>query len=119
MYESNDQMVSHPSHYMSDSGLETIDVIEAFTKDLTGIEAYDTGNVIKYICRWKNKGGVQDLEKAMWYIQHLIDHEDSMIRFEELRNKLDDEFGGPIFEPGDYEVSYCDGNVSFRKKEEK
>ena len=91
MYESNDQMVSHPSHYMSDSGLETIDVIEAFTKDLDGIEAYDTGNVIKYICRWKNKGGVQDLEKAMWYIQHLIDHEDSVIRAEELRNKLDDD----------------------------
>ena len=109
-------MVSHPSHYMSDSGLETIDVIEAFTKDLDGIEAYDTGNVIKYICRWKNKGGVQDLEKAMWYIQHLIDHEDSVIRAEELRNKLDD---GPILAPGDYVVSYCDGNVSIAKKEEK
>lgn len=34
----------------------------------------DTGNVIRYICRWKEKNGIQDLEKAMWYIQHLIDH---------------------------------------------
>lgn len=116
MYESNDQMVSHPSHYMSDSGLETIDVIEAFTKDLTGIEAYDTGNVIKYICRWKNKGGVQDLEKAMWYIQHLIEHEDSMILVEEFRKKLHDEFE---FEPGDYEVSHSGGSITFKKKEEK
>ena len=51
MYESNDQMVSHPSHYQSESGLEVIDVIEAFTSDLKGIEATDTGNVLKYMCR--------------------------------------------------------------------
>lgn len=74
MYESNDKMVSHPSHYISETGLEVIDVIEAFTFDLKGIEATDTGNIIKYICRWKNKNGLQDLKKAMWYLQHLIDH---------------------------------------------
>ena len=74
MYESTDKMVSHPSHYQSKSGLEVIDVIAAFTEGLEGIEAVDTGNVIKYICRWKDKNGIQDLEKAMWYIQHLIDH---------------------------------------------
>lgn len=74
MYESTDTMVSHPSHYQSKTGIEVIDVIEAFTSDLKGIEAADTGNVIKYICRWRNKNGVQDLEKAMWYLQHLIDH---------------------------------------------
>lgn len=73
MYESNDKMVSHPSHYHSKSGLEVIDVIKAFTEDLKGIEAVDTANAIKYICRWKNKNGIQDLEKAIWYIQHLID----------------------------------------------
>lgn len=32
MYESNDKMVSHPKHYQSKSGLEVIDVIEAFTE---------------------------------------------------------------------------------------
>ena len=74
MYESQDKMVSHPNHYQSDNGLEVIDVIEAFTLGLYGIEAVDTANAIKYICRWKNKNGKQDLEKAMWYIQHLIDH---------------------------------------------
>ena len=74
MYECNDKMVSHPSHYMSETGLETIDVIEAFTFDLKGIEATDTGNVLKYMCRWKNKNGLQDLEKAKWYLEHLIDH---------------------------------------------
>ena len=74
MYESTDKMVSHPSHYQSKSGLEVINVISAFTEGLEGIEAVDTGNAIKYICRWKDKNGIQDLEKAMWYIQHLIDH---------------------------------------------
>ena len=74
MYESDDKMVSHPDHYKSDAGLEVIDVIEAFTSDLKGVQATDTGNVIKYICRWKKKNGLQDLKKAMWYLQHLIDH---------------------------------------------
>lgn len=74
MYESNDKMVSHPKHYQSKNGLEVIDVIEAFTEGLSGIEATDTANIIKYACRWKNKNGIQDLEKIMWYTQHLIDH---------------------------------------------
>lgn len=65
-------MVSHPPHYQSETGLETIDVIEAFTSDLRGIEATDTGNVLKYMCRWKHKNGLQDLKKAKWYLEHLI-----------------------------------------------
>lgn len=73
-----DKMVSHPSHYQSETGLEVIDVIEAFTFDLKGIEAVDTGNAIKYICRWKKKNGLQDLKKAMWYLQHLIDHVETL-----------------------------------------
>ena len=39
MYESKDRMVSHPDHYISETGMEVIDVIEAFTSDLKGIEA--------------------------------------------------------------------------------
>ena len=74
MYESEDKMVSHPDHYQSGKGLEVIDVIEAFTADLKGIEATDTGNVIKYILRWPHKNGLQDLEKAKWYLTHLIEH---------------------------------------------
>ena len=73
-YESADVMVSHPSHYQSEKGLEVIDVIEAFTSELKGIEATDTGNIIKYACRWMKKDGVQDLEKIIWYATHLINH---------------------------------------------
>lgn len=78
MYESKDKLVSHPDHYQSETGMEVIDVIEAFTFDLKGIEATDTGNIIKYICRWKKKNGLQDLKKAMWYLQHLIDHVENL-----------------------------------------
>ena len=69
--------VNHPDHYIS-NGMETIDVIEAFTSDLQGIEAFCTGNILKYICRWKSKNGIEDLEKAQWYIQKLIDKEKSV-----------------------------------------
>lgn len=65
-------MVNTPPHYISDSGIETIDVIKAFTKDLDPFEAYCTGNVIKYICRWKHKNGVEDLKKARWYIDRIL-----------------------------------------------
>ena len=66
--------VNHPDHYQSKTGMEVINVIEAFTDGLNGVEAFDTGNAIKYICRWKNKNGVEDLEKARWYIEHLINY---------------------------------------------
>ena len=85
MYESNDKMVSHPDHYQSEKGIELIDVIEAFTADLTGIEAIDTGHIIRYGCRWMNKNGIQDLEKLMWYCQHLIDH----LRKKEIKETLE------------------------------
>ena len=74
MLECEDKMVSHPDHYQSETGMEVIDVIEAFTFDLKGIEATDTGNVLKYMCRWKHKNGLQDLKKAQWYLTHLIEH---------------------------------------------
>ena len=71
-------MVNHPSHYISETGMEVIDVIEAFTFDLNGIEAVDTGNILKYVCRWKKKNGLQDLQKAKWYLEHLIAHVENL-----------------------------------------
>ena len=74
MYESTDKNVSHPSHYMSANGIECIDAIDAATEGLEGMEAVCTAQVLKYIWRWKKKNGVQDLEKAKWYLTYLIDH---------------------------------------------
>ena len=67
-------IVNHPDHYKTSSGLETIDVIEAFTEDLEGIEAVCVGNIIKYITRYKKKNGLIDCRKAQWYLNKLINH---------------------------------------------
>ena len=72
-------MINHPDHYQL-NGMETIDIIGAATSELSGIEAFDTGNALKYLCRWKNKNGIEDLKKAVWYIQHLIDFEQAEIK---------------------------------------
>lgn len=33
------------------------------------------GNVLKYVCRYKSKNGIQDLNKARHYLDILIEHE--------------------------------------------
>lgn len=90
-------MVNHPDHYQSETGMEVIDVIEAFTFDLKGIEATDTGNVLKYMCRWKNKNGLEDLKKAEWYLKHLINHVEKLEKENSEIIKPEYEFHNPIF----------------------
>lgn len=69
--------VEHPQHY-TNGKYECINVIEDVTKDLTGLEAVCTANVIKYMWRWKLKNGVEDLKKARWYLNKLIDNTEGM-----------------------------------------
>lgn len=64
-------VVNHPFHYTGGK-VECIDALESATTDLEGIEAVCTANAIKYLWRWKRKNGKQDLEKAQWYINRLI-----------------------------------------------
>ena len=73
-YNSNDKMVTHPSHYQGANGKEAWDFIEAFTADLTGIEAVDTANILKYACIWKKKTGLQDIEKIIQTATHLFNY---------------------------------------------
>ena len=62
--------VQHPSHY-TQGGIECIDAIRAsMTAD--GFCDYCKGNIIKYIWRWRDKGGVEDLRKASVYLNWLI-----------------------------------------------
>ena len=63
--------VNHPEHY-TQGGIECIDALKSATTGLQGIEAVCTANAIKYLWRWKNKNGVQDVEKAIWYCKRLI-----------------------------------------------
>lgn len=64
--------INRPSHYASGK-IECIEAIEVATEGLEGIEAVCTGNVLKYIWRWKRKNGVEDLKKAQWYLNKLIE----------------------------------------------
>ena len=63
-------MVDHPPHYNTAS-IETIDIIGSVTGD--GFEFYLQGNIMKYLCRYPYKNGVEDLEKARWYLNKLIE----------------------------------------------
>lgn len=65
------EAVNHPEHYAY-AGIECIDAIEAATSDKTGLEAVCVANVIKYTWRYTKKNGVNDLEKAKWYLEKLI-----------------------------------------------
>ena len=64
-------MVNHPSHY-NNGKIECIDALEAATEGLNGFEGFCTANAIKYLWRWKYKNGIEDLNKAIWYINKLI-----------------------------------------------
>lgn len=63
--------VEHPKHY-TQGKIECLDALEAATSGLVGIEAVCTANAIKYLWRWKWKGGREDLEKAKFYIDRLL-----------------------------------------------
>lgn len=67
----NHDPVNHSSHYTT-GRIECIDAIESATNGLTGGLAYCTGAAIKYLWRWSRKDGVQDLRKARWYVDRLI-----------------------------------------------
>ena len=67
--------VNHPDRY-NKGGIEVIDIIKAYTEDLNGKEAFNIGNAIKYICRYKDKNGIEDLEKAIFYINDTIEELD-------------------------------------------
>lgn len=58
--------VSHPAHYTS-GDVECIDGIRAALGD-EGFESYCAGNVIKYVWRYRHKGGLADVRKAIEYL---------------------------------------------------
>jgi len=63
--------VTNPDYYKN-SKIECIEAITEAVKELKGIDAFCTANVIKYLWRWNKKNGVEDLKKAKWYIERLI-----------------------------------------------
>lgn len=58
--------VNHPRHYNAHpSGVECIEITEHMN--------FNLGNAVKYIWRADNKNGIEDLEKAAWYVNREIE----------------------------------------------
>jgi hypothetical protein len=56
------EKVNHPKHYNNHpSGVEAIDVIQYMN--------FCLGNAFKYVYRYKDKNGIEDLKKAVWYLE--------------------------------------------------
>ena len=65
----NVDMVNNPPHY-NQAGIECLDAIRAATNE--GYEYYLQGNILKYLWRYRYKNGVEDLNKAKFYLERLI-----------------------------------------------
>jgi Protein of unknwon function (DUF3310) len=68
--EAKPEMVNHPDHYGGDTPYEVIKVLRVW---LTAeeFEGWLKGSIIKYFARYKKKGGLQDIDKAIWYSNYL------------------------------------------------
>ena len=65
-----EDMVNHPKHY-NKHGVECIDAIRAtLTED--EFRGYCKGNVLKYTWRERYKNGLEDLRKAQWYLERVV-----------------------------------------------
>lgn len=68
----------NPDHYKR-LPAEAIEIIEAsIDKDPSNQDAYLHGQVLKYVLRCWNKNGIEDLRKAKWYLDRLIDSFDEI-----------------------------------------
>lgn len=65
--------VNHPEHYTSGS-IECLDAIKAALGE--NYKYYVQGNLLKYIWRFSLKNGKQDLEKAQFYLNDLLNDYD-------------------------------------------
>ena len=64
--------VNSPRHYAdSFGGIECIEAIEA-SMSIEEFKGFLKGNVQKYVWRYAQKNGSEDLKKAKWYLERLI-----------------------------------------------
>ncbi len=62
----------NPQHYRNGE-VECIDALAAATVNKPGIQAICVGNVIKYLWRYESKNRLEDVKKAQWYLNKLIE----------------------------------------------
>jgi hypothetical protein len=63
--------VNNPHHYNTGK-IECIDAIKE-SMDSHDFKGYLKGNILKYLWRYEYKNGVEDLRKAKWYLDKLIE----------------------------------------------
>lgn len=68
MKNENTDKINNPAHYTA-GGIETLDYIKAKVKDYP---SYAAGNILKYVSRYEHKNGIEDLKKAQFYLNDLI-----------------------------------------------
>jgi hypothetical protein len=68
--------VNKPAHY--EGNIECIEAIKS-SMSKEAFKGYLKGNIEKYIWRYDRKGGVEDLQKAEWYLKRLIDETSTTI----------------------------------------
>lgn len=66
-------MVNHPPHYTSGDAVCPSCLVSIECISVTRSMNFNVGNAVKYLWRHKHKNGIQDLEKAIWYINNEID----------------------------------------------
>ncbi len=69
MKNENNDKVNNPAHYTA-GGIETLDYIKAKVSDYP---SYAVGNILKYVSRYEHKNGIEDLKKAQFYLNDLIE----------------------------------------------
>ena len=73
LLKTKEDKVNNPNHYKGAFGLEAIEVVRNFAGDLTAVQGFYWGNAIKYLLRFQNKNGLEDLKKARKNLDWLIE----------------------------------------------
>ena len=100
--------VNSPAHYAdTDGGIECIEAIEA-SMSTEEFKGFLKGNVQKYVWRYSQKNGSEDLKKAKWYLERLI----SIREMEEAMGRVIEEAAKEsllkgTYDPDDYMASGC------------
>jgi len=76
LYEARERDVNNPPHYQfGETGMEVIDIIDTAVAEIRdGKESFYLSQVLKYVLRYRGKGGVESLMKGSFYLLRLIAH---------------------------------------------
>ena len=64
-----DDMVNHPAHYAKQGEIECIEVLEQLAAD---VHDFRILNAMKYLWRYRHKGGDESISKAIWYLRRYL-----------------------------------------------